>query len=97
MLTRRRLLTSASALLAAPILTAFTTPAFAQTARVPLAHPALTESVETDGRRRFDLTVAPGETEFFPGIKTRTIGINQPYLGPVNKETLSCAIWQLTI
>ena len=45
--------------------------------------PARTE----DGTDIFDLTLGQGETEFFKGVKTRTIGINQSYLGPTIRLT----------
>jgi len=45
--------------------------------------PPLAESrTDAAGRRVFDLTAQPGETEFFPGVATGTWGVNGSYLGP---------------
>jgi bilirubin oxidase len=44
--------------------------------------PPLYEGTKIDGKRVFDLTLQQGEMEFFKGLKTPTIGINAPFLGP---------------
>lgn len=75
-LSRRSLLFS----LAAPALLRATGLAAAEPRplRLPEPDPGRVE----DGVRIFDLRVAAGETEFFPGRTTGTIGINAPFLGP---------------
>lgn len=40
-----------------------------------------------EGTDVFDLALGHGETEFFKGMKTRTMGINQSYLGPTVRLT----------
>ena len=48
-----------------------------------LAIPPLAPSTtDADGRRVFDLTAQRGETEFSPGVATKTWGFNSAYLGP---------------
>lgn len=44
--------------------------------------PHLYEGRKIDGKRVFDLNLQKGEMEFFHGLKTQTIGINAPFLGP---------------
>lgn len=44
--------------------------------------PPLYEGEMIDGKRVFDLNLQKGEMEFFNGLKTPTIGINAPFLGP---------------
>ena len=46
------------------------------------AVPPLDEGKVVDGKRVFDLNFQKGQMEFFKGLKTDTIGINAPYLGP---------------
>lgn len=48
--------------------------------RIPLKMPPLMDAAATG---KFQLTAQSGETEFFSGAKTATIGFNQSYLGPV--------------
>ncbi len=48
----------------------------------PLNIPALDTGSLQNGTRSFDLSVQTGQTEFFPGLKTPTLGINGSYLGP---------------
>ncbi|MFZ4809585.1 MAG: multicopper oxidase family protein [Hyphomicrobiaceae bacterium] len=48
----------------------------------PLAIPPLLSGETLDNRRRYALHVQPGVSEFLPGVKTPTIGVNGPYLGP---------------
>jgi FtsP/CotA-like multicopper oxidase with cupredoxin domain len=48
----------------------------------PLAIPPLLRGDIKSGNRVFDLKLQNGETEFFPGYKTKTKGINGSYLGP---------------
>lgn len=48
----------------------------------PLAIPPLLEGSLKDGVRHYDLEMGRHNTEFFPGVKTPTFGINGPYLGP---------------
>lgn len=82
-LTRRGLLTGASSLaLTAPALLRAAA-AQAQAAPTALVMPALFEGTLQNGRQVFDLNVAAGETRFFKDAATRTIGINQSYLGPI--------------
>ncbi|WP_343081769.1 multicopper oxidase family protein [Ostreiculturibacter nitratireducens] len=84
-LTRRQTLAALGAALGAPALLGRAGPAFAQGARPQLVMPPLLEGALAEGRRVYDLAVAAGETEFFPGEKTATIGLNQSYLGPILK------------
>ncbi len=44
--------------------------------------PPLLEGKMTGGVRVYDLNLQKGLTEFIPGKKTKTLGINQDYLGP---------------
>ncbi len=44
--------------------------------------PPLYEGRVIGGKRVFNLTLQKGEMEFFKGLKTSTIGINGPFLGP---------------
>ena len=53
----------------------------------PLRIPPLLSARPEDGTDVFDLTISHGETEFFKGVKTRTMGINQSYLGPTVRLT----------
>jgi FtsP/CotA-like multicopper oxidase with cupredoxin domain len=51
--------------------------------RNPLRIPPLLEATaDAWGSRTFDLTVAPGRTEFLAGSSTDTWGVNGSYLGP---------------
>jgi len=36
-----------------------------------------------DGKQVFKLNLQQGETQFFPGVQTQTIGINQSFLAPI--------------
>lgn len=78
--TRRQVLAGSVALA-----TAASVPfaARAQTATNPLTIPPLDAGQEQDGVRVFDLRIAKGQTEFFPGAMADTFGINANYLGPV--------------
>lgn len=51
--------------------------------RQPLRIPPLDAGQMVDGQRKFDLTVGHGEMAFFADLKTKTMGINGDYLGPV--------------
>ena len=53
----------------------------------PLLIPPLLPARPEEGTDVFDLVLRHGETEFFKGVKTRTIGINQSYLGPIVRLT----------
>lgn len=48
----------------------------------PLAIPSELHARIENGEKVFDLTVATGETGFFAGKRTRTLGFNGGYLGP---------------
>ncbi len=48
----------------------------------PLKIPSQIEGELRDGVRHYDLRLQAGVSEFFPGVKTPTWGINGPYLGP---------------
>jgi FtsP/CotA-like multicopper oxidase with cupredoxin domain len=48
----------------------------------PLQIPPLDEGQMQGGVRVFDMQVQTGQTEFFEGLKTDTLGINGSYLGP---------------
>ena len=48
----------------------------------PLKIPNLDEGKLVDGVRIFDLAMQRGISQFTPGLKTPTLGINQDYLGP---------------
>jgi len=82
-MTRRQSLLLLSSALAAPALLR-ARPAFAAEGRA-LTLPPLDEGRLEGGLRQFDLKIAAGETEFFAGQATDTIGINAPFLGPVLK------------
>ncbi|WP_414839172.1 multicopper oxidase family protein [Carnobacterium sp. TMP28] len=47
--------------------------------------PLLEDKNPENGKVEFDLTVQYGETEFFEGHKTETLGYNGDYLGPIIK------------
>jgi len=47
--------------------------------------PILEDTNPEDGKSEFNLTVQNGETEFFKGQKTETLGYNGNYLGPIIK------------
>jgi len=50
---------------------------------VPLPIPQLLENLDKSGETAsFSMTVQKGAVEFFPGVKTRTIGYNGDFLGP---------------
>lgn len=96
MLNRRKLLKALS--LGATALAAglrWPRQASAQTAPAPtpvhegnsLTIPPLLEGISDGMERRFELQLQQGETEFFPGVKTPTLGINGSFLGP----TLRCS------
>ena len=75
------------AALASFLLWSFTTATVDTTGEVafdrPLAVPELADSrVDERGRRVFDLTMAPGETDLGRDEPTRTWGVNGSYLGP---------------
>lgn len=80
-LARRRFLTLASATLAAPFV--LSGRPLAAPERPPLPIPPLDLGRVKNGVRVFDLDVRRGTHQFFPGIDTRTIGINAGYLGPM--------------
>ena len=80
-MTRRASLLTISAALAAPALL-HSRAAFAAEGRA-LALPRLDEGTLDNGLRRFDLAIAAGQSEFFAGQITDTVGINAPFLGPV--------------
>ncbi|GAA1461978.1 multicopper oxidase domain-containing protein [Nocardiopsis exhalans] len=44
--------------------------------------PELEPVIDEDGRKRFDLTMQEGTSEFLPGQETATWGVNGAYLGP---------------
>ena len=48
----------------------------------PVKIPPLLETVADPGGKTFALNIAPGKSEFLPGISTPTIGFNGAYLGP---------------
>jgi blue copper oxidase len=48
----------------------------------PVKIPPLLEGTSGREGKVFDLGIAPGKSEFLPGISTSTIGINGAYLGP---------------
>ena len=50
-----------------------------------LIPPILKDTNPEEGKAEFDLTVQNGETEFFKGQKTDTLGYNGNYLGPIIK------------
>lgn len=45
--------------------------------------PILEPSREVEGVIEFDIECQWGEVEFLPGLKTQTMGMNSPYLGPL--------------
>ncbi|MCF6326990.1 MAG: multicopper oxidase domain-containing protein [Devosiaceae bacterium] len=49
----------------------------------PLAIPPLLTGRMEGATRVFDLDIQDGQTEFFPGLQTKTRGINGSFLGPV--------------
>ena len=48
----------------------------------PLAIPKLDQGSVEQGERAFRLSISAGQKEFAPGVASRTIGVNAPYLGP---------------
>ena len=90
-ITRRTVLRRGGAfglVVAAPSLLASCSPAFKpDQGSNPLRLPPLLTARPEDGTDVFDLALGHGETEFFEGVKTRTIGINQSYLGPTIRLT----------
>ncbi len=52
------------------------------TARSKLVIPPLYSGERESGEQVFELNLRHGVSQFFEGIETPTIGINQPYLGP---------------
>ena len=52
------------------------------TARSKLVIPRLYSGERESGEQVFELNLRHGVSQFFEGIETPTIGINQPYLGP---------------
>ena len=48
----------------------------------PLKIPPLLKGRLENGVRVYDLTLTRGVSEFYPGVKTPTLGVNGPYLGP---------------
>lgn len=48
----------------------------------PLAIPPLQRGAIERGERTFRLSLTAGQKEFIPGVASRTIGIDAPYLGP---------------
>lgn len=48
----------------------------------PLAIPKLDQGIVEQGERVFRLSISAGQKEFAPGVASRTIGVNAPYLGP---------------
>ncbi len=79
-LSRRAVLAGLTALSAPALFRPRT--AFAEAGR-PFIQPPLNEGRFENGRRVFDLTVAPGLHEFRPDIATDTIGIDATFLGPI--------------
>ncbi len=82
-LTRRHFMMSA---VGAGFLLPLTTPLMATealTQRNPLLVPPLDRGTRKGNHVTFNLAIGTGKTEFFKGIKTNTLGINQSYLGPV--------------
>ena len=90
-LTRRTVLSHGGAfglVLAGPSLLASCAPAYKpDQGSNPLRIPPLLTARPEDGTDVFDLALRHGETEFFAGLKTRTMGINQSYLGPTLRLT----------
>lgn len=85
-ITRRQLIGSISALGAVSF--AGIPNLFAQNNRRfrnKVAIPPLLNGVQNGDVKRYDLKVIAGNSEFFPGVRTPTIGINGPYLGPTIK------------
>ena len=50
--------------------------------RNKVAIPPLLNGIQDGKVKRYDLKVMAGNSEFFPGVSTPTIGVNGPYLGP---------------
>ena len=72
----------ASAILGGSLMPAAKSHAQSATPSSPLKIPAENRGTENAGKRVYDLTVQNGMSEFFPGVKTPTSGINGDYLGP---------------
>jgi len=81
-ITRRNFLKSAST---AGLLLPFSSSVLAKIAgqRNKLVIPALNEGVRKGDQVTFNLKIKTGDTEFFKGMNTPTLGINQSYLGSV--------------
>lgn len=56
---------------------------WAETRSKPFWQPPLDSGRSEAGKRVFDLSVAPGQVDFFEGAATETIGINADFLAPV--------------
>lgn len=85
-ITRRKFLRSSG--LAVAGVTAFGPAALAQSRSRfvnRIAIPPLLDGTTEGRRKRFSLDIAAGASEFFPGIKTPTLGLNGNYLGPTIK------------
>ena len=74
-LSRRRFLTSSTALLGA----SYVRPVWSKATSPNLPIPALIDGTQGEP---IDLQIRSGEWSFKPGVKTPTLGINQDYLGP---------------
>ena len=84
-LSRRKFLLGSTAMLVPALLTSGTI-ADAQQRPVfenQVAVPPLENGTVLEGVRVFDLKLLDGTTEFFPGLQTKTSGINGNYLGPM--------------
>jgi len=84
-ISRRELLKTAVAGIAAPALFSVGARAFADTDRFQrtLAIPPLIDGQVEAGVRRFDLLLQRGYHQFFDGLQTSSAGINGSFLGPV--------------
>ncbi len=82
-LSRRALLKTGAASLGLAAIAPMAAFAGSHSSRQPLRIPPLDPGQMVDGQRKFDLTVGHGEMAFFADLKTKTMGINGDYLGPV--------------
>ena len=89
MITRRNMLVGAAvtgAISAAAVFTSWGVGVGSSRARIigakPLSIPPLLRGRTKESVRIYDLELTRGQSSFLPGLKTATLGINGPYLGP---------------
>ena len=89
---RRQILKLLGSTLAGSAAGVLTPGAFAQYGTNPLWIPPLLPGDPRQGRRHYDLRLAPGSRRFLPGLSTPTLGINGDYLGPTLRMAAGDAV-----